>query len=295
MLRLVRLHPVNLFVLVIALFVSPLSRAELRVVGTDLLGIEFSKAVYGFAGRSRLTVALALDGSRPGMDELKAGRADLALVILPPGEEPSVTGLSSLIIGYHCIVVLVPAACPLERVTLEQLALVFGAEGPAGAFRWRELGLEGEWSESAVAPAVPEVGSGLTLEHFRHAVLRRAGFRPSVSRFRSAGDLAALFADDRRVLAISPSVPPPRSAKTLAVAMRPKTPAYLPTRVNVHSGDYELRMPLRLLFRRDAEKILGPLLCYLLSEEAALHLEQSGIVPLPTSARAEQVLALEKS
>jgi len=64
---------------------SVVSAAEFRIVGTDLLVVGVSKAHGGFAGRNRLNVALAVGDSRPGLDPLQAGRADLALAVLPPG------------------------------------------------------------------------------------------------------------------------------------------------------------------------------------------------------------------
>src|SRR4051812_37620821 len=65
-----------------------LHAADLRLVGTDLLGLEFTKALYAAAGEEGITLSVVLDGSRPGHEQLKSGRADLALLILSPGDEP---------------------------------------------------------------------------------------------------------------------------------------------------------------------------------------------------------------
>ncbi len=42
--------------------------AELCVVGTDLLGLEATQALYKFSSRAALPLVLAFDGSGPGLD-----------------------------------------------------------------------------------------------------------------------------------------------------------------------------------------------------------------------------------
>ena len=101
--------------------------AELRVVGTDLLGVEFSKALYEHTGRHEIALTLAFDGSRPGLDQLRAGRADLALFELPLDEGAALVGCEPALLAFHRVVVLVPPAAPLAQVSVQQLDGVFGA------------------------------------------------------------------------------------------------------------------------------------------------------------------------
>src|SRR3954464_9449361 len=84
--------------------------ADVRVVGTDLLGLEFTKAFYEFAGRNGIKLALAFDGSRPGLDELKAERADLAIVTLPAEENAALVPFRTIPLAYHCVIVVVAVA-----------------------------------------------------------------------------------------------------------------------------------------------------------------------------------------
>lgn len=290
------IHPARLIALgVLALLPVATARADVRVVGTDLLGVDFSKALYAFAGQHELTVALAFDGSRPGLDQLKAGRADLALLVFAPGEESSAAGFDSVALAYHRVVVLVPAASPLERVTLEQLGGIFGVGGPVGVSRWDELGLGGDWAGSTIAPQVPAVGHGIAAEYFRHAVLHDREFRSIVNRYDAPADLVLRLAGNSRAIALAPT-PPAGAAglKIVAVAIRANEPAFLPTSENLHSGDYPLRLPLNLVFRRASARPLLPLLRFLFGDEAAPLLVGADLVPLPSAARRQQVLAFEK-
>lgn len=285
----------NLLVVGLIGLIGSACAAELRIVGSDLLGADFTKACYVFSIREATPLAVIFDGSRPGLDQLKSGRADLALLTLPPADEPDASVFASLPLAWHRVVVIVPAVIPLERVTFSELAAVFGVGVPVSHNRWGDLGLTGEWSSSPITPLAPATRLGLTSENFRHAVLGDSALKPSVGRYDSAADLLQHLAGDSRAIALAPSLPAGATGlKLLSVALRSGDPAFSPTPENLHSGDYPLRLPLRIVFRREATAKLLPVLRWLLSDAAAVALERAEIVPVPESLRRQQVLALEK-
>ena len=291
------LGPVRHLLAVAALWVlaGAAYAADLRIVGTDLLGLDFSKALYAFGGREGIRLALAFDGSRPGLDQLKSARADLALLTLPPGDEPDAAVFESVPLAWHRIVIIVPAAMPLERMTFPQLAAIFGADAPVAYNRWGDLGLNGEWADSPIAPHAPAPGLGLTAEFFRHAVLNDRPFKSHVGRYTAPADLSLRLAGDSRAIALAPALPPGSSGlKILPIAARAEDRPFSPTPENVHSGDYPLSLPLRIVFHRDAAGKLLPLLRWILSDAAALVIERAEMVPAPASIRRQQAVALEK-
>ncbi len=271
------------------------ARADVRVVGTDLLGLEASRALYALAGRADFPLVLAFDGSRPGFDQLKAHRADLALLVLAPDESVVGEGLQSITLAYHCVVVLVPVSIPLQQITLPQLRDVFSESGSSNLGRWGDLGLGGEIAASAIALHVPSVGQGIAVEFFRQAVLGDRRFKSSVERYANPAELVLRLTGDRRGMALAPVRPPDAPGlKIVRVAVRTGEPAFSPTPENLHSGDYPLAMPLRMVFRRESARTLRPLLHFLLSDEFVLVLEHAGVVPLAPTARRQQSAALEK-
>jgi phosphate transport system substrate-binding protein len=259
-----------------------------RVVGTDLLGTEFSKAVYGLEGEARFKFALALDGSRPGLEALDAGRGDLALLTLPEEELPRLKEFAVIPLGYHRVVVLAPADAPLEDISLERLARVFGRDSSGPAMRWGDLGASGDWSMTPIAVVAPEIGAGIALEFFRHVVLRDRELKPVVQRYRSEVDLARHFTGQARPLALASTMPTNvANLKALRVAASADASAIAPTPENLHDGRYPLRLPLHIVFRRERAAELAPLVRLLLSDEAAAVLERGGVVPVPNTARAQ--------
>ncbi len=272
--------------------VAATAAAEIRVVGSDLLGLDFTRAFYASAGREGLSVALAFDGSRPGLAQLKAGRADLALLVLPPDEPIAPEGFRAVAFGYHAVAVVAPAACPLGEITLEQLAAVFGAAPPGsgrGAPRWGDLGLAGEWSSAAIVACVPESGSGLTAEYFRRVVLKHGVWRTGVQRYADGAALAGYFGDDSRALALVAAPPAGSTAtKILAVATAARRPAQRPTADAIVLGAYPLRLPVHAVFRPERAAALRGVLAFVFGDEAARLLERAAITPLPAVERAAQ-------
>lgn len=263
--------------------------AELRVVGTDLLGLEFTKALYEFAGHEGLRLTVAFDGSRPGLEQLRAGRADLGLFVLPPEDARALSGFETQPIGYHAVVVSAPEGCPLDQITFDQLAAVFGAR-PATTnnpgVRWRDLGAGGEWAGEFVTPLAPEVGTGIAIEYFRHVVLRDAPFGRDLLRFASGPELAMHVRSHPRALIVSGGWPRDATGlKRLKVAVAADQPGILPTAETLYAGSYPLRLPVELVFPTERLTEAVRILRFLHGDTATGLLEKAGVAPLPASAR----------
>ena len=276
--------------LTLALGVSAVTAAELRVVGSDLLGLEFTKAFYEFSGRKGVRLALALDGSRPGLADLKADRADLALLILPPAELSLLDDFETRPLGYVPVLIGVPAGCPITEITFEQLALVFGAgEGLRAPVHWKDLGVAGEWSEKLILPLVPQGALGVGADFFRQVVLNEASFNTAVRRYASPRDLVEEFPSDSRAIALVSAIPVGMASRLRAipVARRAGQRAVAPTPENLYTGNYPLRLTVHLVFRTDRRLTLTALFDFLWSDAAARELERADVVPVPSKYRAE--------
>lgn len=267
--------------------------AELRVVGSDLLGLDFTRAFYAFSGREGLTLALAFEGSRAGFDQVRSGRADLGLMVLPQDNGRDSPELRKAIIGHHQVVVLVPAACPLERISLAQLAAVFGAREAAGkTLRWGDIGATGEWSELALVPVAPESGVGITAEYFRSVVLREGPWNGQVRRYATPAELAAHWTRESRAMALvatAPRADPTVKVLPVAAGAGATAVAVAPTPATLAAGAYPLRVPVWVVFRVEKRTAVEPLQRFLFSDAAARALEQADIVPLPAGVRAERL------
>lgn len=280
--------------LLVALMVASTSRAELRVVGSDLLGKGFTAGLTAHSKRNDLGLVLNLTGSRAGLEQLQAGRADLALVMLPPGEKPPGAPFFSLPAAYHTAVVVVPSQLPLTQITFEQLNAIYGDDAQSGVKRWTDLGVAGGWAQRNILPNIPGPSGGLTYDLFRYTVLTAPVLRPTVGVQPGLPETLTRILGEEGGMAVMPLPPVNQTRlKTLLVAKAAQEVAFGPTPENIHSGDYPIRLPLYLVFRKDAAKRMQTTLRYLLSEDAVTLWEGAQLVPLPIQVRNQQIFDLE--
>lgn len=290
----VRRSPVMAFAVAAAFGVAA-AAAEIQVVGSDLLGPDFVRAVETFARHNDLAVRLDLRGSRPGLDDLAAGRADVGLFLLPPGEAPAGEGLTNRVIGYQVAVVTVPAASPLTQLTAAQLRGIFSAISGDAFTRWGELNLIGAWTVRPIALRALSPAAGLAWPLFQRVILADAAARPALEFAATPAVFTQrLRATDNSIGVTGLPVATVPGLKVLALAAGPSDPACGPTPEHVHGGGYPLRMPLYVMFRRTEAPGLQLLLKFLLSDEAAAALAPASCLPLPLGVRNQLVFELEE-
>ncbi len=269
--------------------------AEIRVVGSDLRGPDFSRAVESFARQNDAAVRLDLRGSRPGLADLAAGRADIGIFLLPPGETPAGEGLTNRVIGHQVAVVAVSAASPLTQVTTAQLRGLFSLTSGDAFTRWGELNLIGTWTARPIALRALSPAAGLAWPLFQHVILASAAARPALE-FAATPEAFSqrLRATDNSIGVTGLPVAEVPGLKVLALAAGQTDPACGPTPEHVHRGSYPLRMPIYVLFRRTEAPGLQLFLKFLLSDEAAAALAPASCLPLPLGVRNQLVFELEE-
>jgi phosphate transport system substrate-binding protein len=280
-----------LIVLIMGLvpFVGFANSVPLRVVGSDLLGPDFEGALKTFSTRESLPVTTSLAGSRIGLEELKTGKADVALVAFAPGEEMPKAPYLAQPLAYCIAVIAVPEHIAATQIFFNQLDGFFGAEGPAGFAFWRDVGVVGSSAQLAVTTHVLAGGPNdeLSADLFAHVALRVPRLKSSVSRYQDIATLRARLSAEEGGLAVLPYVPAFGSGlRALLVAKGEGEPAFGPTPENVHSGDYPLRLPVYVVYRgEDAARLRG-LRLFFWSHETAGHLAKNrAILPVPASGR----------
>jgi phosphate transport system substrate-binding protein len=277
-------------ILTLPFVIGPLGAGHVRVVGSDLLGLEFFKAVHSAAAAEAIDITMALDGSRSGWAQLRDGSAELALLTLTSDETVDKALFSSVPLAWHCVFVIVPGSVPLERVNFPQLAAVFGRDVPVSFQRWGDLGLSGEWLGTPIIAVAPAVGWNLTAQIFRDRVMLGESMKATVARYTSLADLAHRLKGDTRSIVLSPVYSANSlGQKILPVGVRQKDQAFLPTPENLRSGSYPLALPLNMVFPHGAKGRIGPLVRFLLSDRVAVILEHAGLVPMSQLARLKEL------
>ena len=268
--------------------------AEWRIVGSDLLSGEFAGALELVAERGETKLTTKFAGSHAGWKNLQAGQADVALLSFPPGQALPGEPWHCLPLAYHVVAVLVTGELPVSSISFEGLAGIYGTTGRAGHVRWGDLGLTGDRAMREIIPHGLAARSGLSQALVRHEVLGARDYKSGLTEHATPGELVARLLTEEGAMGFVPwPLELDRRLKPLSVARTATLPAYAPTLENVHRGDYPLRWPVWLVFRRTEAPRLFPLLRQLHGDAIAAALEKQGLMPLPQDVRRQQAFELE--
>ncbi|MBA3849897.1 MAG: hypothetical protein C0502_07860 [Opitutus sp.] len=282
-------------VLSLALFSGPMAgETTLRVAGSDLLGGDLRREWEGLAAERGVRATFALEGTRPAMEALAAGRADLALLLLPAHEAPPEGDCLSFALAFQAVVFVVPENSPVREMTLAQARGLF-VPGESGGFeKWGDFGLEGAWRERPLVLHALAAEAGLAVPLARSLVWPGLELKPAVRHSADNVQLHRRLLAAENALGLTVGAPAERSGlRAVALAANRSEPAYLPTMENLAGGVYPLRLILHLTVRRSALPRLLPLLRILLREEAVPALAAAGFEPLPWTRREELLIRLE--
>jgi phosphate transport system substrate-binding protein len=277
-------------VTVLVVLAAPVTRAELRLAGSDLMGAEFRAAVERFAQGQARVVRLEWAGSRLAREELTSGRATAALLVSPEAEPAWPADWLVLPLAYHVLVVVAAPKAPVNQIDLGQVREIFSA-GTTTLTRWGDLGAPGAWRGRQVQPVVVGDRAGLAHDLLQQRVLRGGPMKNTVAVLENIREVATRVRQSPGGLGVLPAAPD--DLKVLALAAAPGGVAFGPTPENVHAGDYPLRVPVRLVFPRAAVSEHLALGRFLLGDEVAAALRQDGLVPLPRPVRQQLAFDLE--
>jgi phosphate transport system substrate-binding protein len=267
--------------------------APIRVVGSDLLADSMSENLKDYAKRNDIELTIAMRGSRAALEQLELGKADFGLLIFGAEDKRPGVEFTVLPVGYLTAVVIAPAGVSLNQINYGQLAGVFGANEAQIFRRWGDLGVTGAWSSRGIT-AMAASRDGLALDLFRYEIMSAPELRSTVVLFNDSAALHARLGGEEGGIGIvaTPPVDNPR-LKVLLVAKDERDVAYGPSPENLHSGDYPLRLPLHLVFRKGDVARLNLVLRHLLADETMPALLAAGVIPLPVQARNQLVFELE--
>jgi phosphate transport system substrate-binding protein len=282
----------------------------------------------------------ALKGSASGMYGLEMRTADIALMGRPinpyerygiyerswvyPVEIEVATGSYSVPHKSAAYTIFVHKDNPIEKLTLQQLDGVFGAERGGGwkaltwdetAARtkaanirtWGQLGLHGEWTDKPIhVYGPPNFGAG-TITYFQSRVMGGGEiFNEDLREYADPKRMIADLEKDRYGIAYAALGDRTASVKPLAVAETSAGPFVDPTRRSVSDRSYPLSRPVYIYYTIDNEKteIADPrvdpkvreFLRYILSRQGQQMVAQEGnYLPLTPAVVKEQLNKLDSN
>lgn len=273
---------------------SLLHSAPVRIVGSDLLSPALDRGLAAYADRDDLEIEVKLEGSGVGLDRLRNNQADLALLVFPPQGKPPSDEFATLPVAYFTAVLAARNSIPVSQLTFAQIGGIYGDAEQSNHRRWGDVGASGPWAGRGIlATGISRQGS-LAFDLLRAEVLKTNRLKPTVVQLDSAEQLIARIRGEEGGIAVLPLPPPEDSGlKVLLVSRTDQAVAYPPTSDNLHNGDYPLRMPVYLVFRKSDAARLNQTLRFLLGESALPLWTQAGAIPAPIQARNQFIFDIE--
>lgn len=268
------------------------SASALTLVGSDLIQPVLADSLDALAKAEGFSVRYQMEGSQVGLQSLNDGRADVAIVALPRGEQPK-TDAEVTAWAFLVTVVAVHKDNPVAELDRDDLLAIYSQAG--GAINWDRFTREPGWTARKISQHQVRGKNTLGLEVFKVEVLGDQEMNASVRTYGTLEEFSRETRDDFNVITIVPSLTLPASLRALPVAGQGQERPVAPTPENVVYGTYALQLPFYLVYRREyaATPEGKVVLRNLLGNQMAGQLEQADLMPLTPSERQERLRRFE--
>ena len=236
--------------------------------------------------RPLVSVEVAGGGSATGIASLIDGSADLANSsrrVQPEeiqaakrkrGQAPR-----EWIAGHDALAIYVHHSNPLDEISLEQLAAIYGRDGPIK--NWGALGVTIPGARGEEMVLISRQSNSGTYDYFRQAILGREGdLRQGTRDLNGSKEVVTLIASTPNAIGYSGMGYATAGVKMLRVSAKTGGPAYPPTAANTIAELYPITRPLYIYSLGEPTGATASYLAWILSPAGQRVVEKSGYVPL---------------
>lgn len=265
-----------------------------KIVGSDIVGDKISKEILAQSNLMGAKCVVEMNGSRDGLNDLKAGKADIAIVaILDSDQFPD--GLAAVPFAHQIASIIVNSQNPIEEITIPQLRQIFGSTGEQ-TDTWSNLGLNNTISLRNIYALSTGFLDNIAVELFKSKCLDGENMSDSVDIKENLEQVVNVIKSTTNAIAIVNVAPNNPGIKALAVAQGGAKPhPFKPTSENIQNGDYPLALHFYLVFDKKNVKRLRPVLQMLLSDNIANGIDKGDLVSAPKNFRKSYSLELDIS
>ncbi len=185
------------------------------------------------------------------------------------------------VVGYDALAIYVHKRNPLDTISLEELAAIYGEDCPRPITRWSELGVPKGTLGTDVVTRVSRQNSSGTYAYFCEAVLG-AGKDMKLGSINQSGskDVVALVSRTPSAIGYSGMGYATPEIKMLKISRRPGEPGVAPTAENVRNHTYPITRPLLIYSVGPPTGPIKEYLDWILGKEGQKVVLDLGYVPL---------------
>lgn len=221
----------------------------------------------GIAGLINRTLDIANASRKMSADEQERARVST-------GQDPL-----EHVVGYDALAIFVHRDNPMEEISLEQLADIYGEKGPIE--RWSQLGVTmPDPRRDRIIVTSRQSNSG-TYFYFREAVLgKQRDFRLGTLDLHGSKDVAELIGRTVNAIGYTGMGYATPHVKMLRIRKKRGDAAIAPTVATTLDGTYPVARPLLMYTRGDPSESIRQYLDWIRSPAGQVLLVQSGYVPV---------------
>ncbi len=199
---------------------------------------------------------------------------ELARAVQNTGQQPR-----GFTVGYDALAIYVHKNNPLEEISLEQLALMFGEGGPTT--KWSQLGVSVPGCDSDEIILISRQNNSGTYHYFREHVLQKKDFKLGTKDMHGSKDVVELIAKTPCAIGYSGMGYATPAVKMLRVSKTTGAQAIAPGIAATLDGSYPIARPLFMYTLGEPAGQVKKYLDWILSEAGQKIVADSGYVPLP--------------
>lgn len=244
----------------------------------EYTGVSSTTSVEVSGGGSGTGVAALINGT---VDIANCSRqikpAELELAEQNTGKVPK-----EFIVGYDALAVYVHADTPLDRITIPQLAAIYGENGTIT--EWSDLGISHSGCPSDKIIRISRQSNSGTYFYFREALLGKSrDFAIGSLDLHGSKDVVEVVGRTPCAIGYSGMGYATSHVKMLEVATSADVPYYAPTLKNVMAKTYPIARPLYMYSIGEPTGAVKEYLDWIMSAEGQQIVEKLGFVPLESN------------
>jgi len=194
------------------------------------------------------------------------------------GKEPK-----EFVVGYDALAIYVHKDNPLDEITLDQIAQIYGEGGTIT--KWSGLGVKIPGSSGDQIVLVSRQSNSGTYEFLREHVLNKKDFRLGSRDMNGSKEVVGLVASTPTAIGYSGMGYATPGVKMLKVKKTPADPAFEPNVANTLAKTYPIARSLLVYTLGEPSGAVKAYIDWMLSDAGQKVVEASGYVPLPAAAR----------
>ena len=262
-------------------------KIDIQNAGSDTM-VNLAQAwAENYAGvNANVSVEVSGGGSGTGIAALINGTVDIANCsrAMEPEEierakQHNGVAPKQFIVGYDALAVYVHQNNPLDEISIEQLAAIYGEGG--NTTEWSQLGVDNSKCSNGEIIRISRQSNSGTYHYFREALLgTERDFKLGSRDLHGSKDVVELVEKTPCAIGYSGMGYATDHVKMLKVAKKTGDPAYPPTLETALNGTYAIARPLYIYSSGKPTGEVKAYLDWILSEAGQKIVKESGYVPV---------------